>query len=67
MKSSTTISREDCVGAGWYMGYIQGTVDVLIDMGKIEVPDDATWEVGFNLVGKYLEKNPKSWETLLPI
>jgi hypothetical protein len=63
-KAPTATNRDDCVGAGWYMGYIQGVVDVLIDLEKIEVPDSATWEVGFNLVGKYLEKNPKSWGDL---
>ena len=63
-KSPVAASRDDCVGAGWYMGYIQGVVDVLIDLGKLEVPNNATWEVGFNIVGKYLEKNPSEWGDL---
>jgi len=63
-KNYSTATKDDCSGAGWYMGYVQGTVDVLIDLGKLEVPDSATWEVGFNLVGKYLEKNPKEWGNL---
>lgn len=63
-KNPSSASKDDCTGAGWYMGYIQGTVDVLIDMGKLEVPNNATWESGFAIVGKYLESHVSEWEDL---
>jgi hypothetical protein len=61
-KTPTTVTKDDREWSGWYKGYVQATVEVLIDLEKIQVPDNTNWEIGFNVVGKFLEKNPSRWE-----
>jgi len=54
-KSSLLISE-----GSWY-GYINGVRDILIDAGYICISENVTGKQTFEIVRKYIEKNPAEW------